>query len=142
MQCKGGCISSSCCAKRILELQAGFEAQRSVVQEVIEEVGHLCLFLPKFHCELNYIEFFWGAVKRWLRDNCDYTFQGLQENLPKAMKAVELDKNGNTGCIGGWMLIEMGYQLVMLNLKSRHSARGSIHHIDEFQSHLQGSLID
>jgi len=91
MQCKGGCISNSCCAKRILEVQPDFKAQRSLVQEVIEEAGHLCLFLPKFHCELNYIEFFWGAVKRWLRDNCDYTFQGLQENLPKAMKAVELD---------------------------------------------------
>jgi len=91
MQCKGGCMSSSCCAKRILKLQPDFKAQRSLVQEAIEEAGHLCLFLPKFHCELNYIEFFWGAVKRWLHDNCDYTFQGLQENLLKAMKAVELD---------------------------------------------------
>ena len=91
MQCKGGCMSSSCCAKQILKLQPDFKAQRSLVQEVIEEAGHFCLFLPKFHCELNYIEFLWGAVKRWLCDNCDYTFQGLQEILPKAMKAVELD---------------------------------------------------
>ena len=36
-------------------------------------------------------EFFWGAVKRWLRENCDYTFQGLQENLPKALKSVALE---------------------------------------------------
>ena len=43
------------------------------------------------HCELNYIEFFRGAVKRWLRDNCDYTFQGLQENLPKALESVALE---------------------------------------------------
>jgi hypothetical protein len=91
MQCKGDCGSNSCCAKRILELQPDFKEQKSLVREVIEAAGHLCIFLPKFHCELNYIEFFWGAVKRWLRENCDYTFQGLQENLPQALDSVTLE---------------------------------------------------
>jgi len=27
--------------------------------------------------KLNFIKFFWGAVKRWLRENCDYTFKTL-----------------------------------------------------------------
>jgi len=36
-------------------------------------VGHLCIFLPKFHCELNFIKFFWGVVKKYLYNNCDYT---------------------------------------------------------------------
>jgi hypothetical protein len=91
MQCKKCDFDDkSCCAKRILEFQPDFKAQRSKVQEVIEEAGHLCIFLPKFHCELNFIEFFWGAVKPWLRENCDYTFQTLQENLPKAMEHVQL----------------------------------------------------
>ncbi|KAK0466625.1 hypothetical protein IW261DRAFT_1346539, partial [Armillaria novae-zelandiae] len=35
-------------------------------------------------------EFFWGAVKRYLRENCDYTFQTLKDNMPKALKSVEL----------------------------------------------------
>lgn len=56
MQCKDNCNSESCCAKKILDLQPDFKAQRSLVQEVIENAGHLCLFLPKFHCKLNYIE--------------------------------------------------------------------------------------
>jgi len=38
-----------------LELQEYFREQRSVVQEVIEAAGHLYLFLPKFHYELNYM---------------------------------------------------------------------------------------
>ena len=38
--------------------------QKSLVQEVIENAGHLCILLPKFHCELNFIEFFWGTVKK------------------------------------------------------------------------------
>ena len=31
------------------------------VQEVIEEANHLYLFLLKFHCKLNFIEYFWGS---------------------------------------------------------------------------------
>ncbi|KZT08516.1 uncharacterized protein LAESUDRAFT_736015 [Laetiporus sulphureus 93-53] len=40
--------------------------------------------------ELNPIEFFWGAVKKYLCDNCDYTFKTLQENLPNALTSVDL----------------------------------------------------
>jgi len=80
--------ATACCAKRILELQPDFMSQRSLVQEVIEELGHLCIILPKFHCELNFIEYFWGAVKRYLRDHCDYTFPTLQANMPIALEAV------------------------------------------------------
>ncbi|KAM6496551.1 hypothetical protein JOM56_007024, partial [Amanita muscaria] len=33
---------------------------------------------------------FWGAVKKYLRDHCDYTFKTLQQNMPKALESVEL----------------------------------------------------
>lgn len=71
-------------------MQPDFMEQKSLVQEVIEEAGHLCIVLPKFHCELNFIEFFWGAVKKYLHDNCDYTFDTLKENMPKALESVQL----------------------------------------------------
>jgi hypothetical protein len=72
-------------------LQPDFQEQHSLVQEVIEAAGHLCIFLPKFHCELNFIEYFWGAVKKYLRDHCDYTFATLQENLPKALQSMAVE---------------------------------------------------
>jgi hypothetical protein len=59
-------MAMHCCAKHILDLQPDFVAQISLIQEVIMMAGHLCIFLPKFHCELNFIEFFWGAVKKYL----------------------------------------------------------------------------
>ncbi|KAF8810712.1 hypothetical protein BYT27DRAFT_7091299 [Phlegmacium glaucopus] len=92
MACKDGCTSDiiRCCAKRILKNEPDFKAQHSLIQEVIEAAGHLCIFLPKFHCELNFIEFFWGAVKRWLRNNCNYTFNSLKTNLPHALASVKL----------------------------------------------------
>ena len=43
---------------------------------------HKCLFLPKFHCELNWIERMWGASKAYCRANCMYTLQGLRETVP------------------------------------------------------------
>ncbi|KIJ35023.1 hypothetical protein M422DRAFT_181242 [Sphaerobolus stellatus SS14] len=76
--------------KRILDLQPDFQEQKSLIQEVIEGVGHLCIFLPKFHCEPNFIEFFWGAVKRYLRENSDSTFKTLQENMGPALASVPL----------------------------------------------------
>jgi hypothetical protein len=89
-KCKSACDpeATACCCRRILENQPDFKAQQSLVQEIIEAAGHLCIFLPKFHCELNFIEFFWGAVKRYLRDHCDYTFDTLKENMPKALASV------------------------------------------------------
>jgi hypothetical protein len=61
-------------------LQPDFEEQKSLVQETIEAAGHLCIFLLKFYCELNFIvriiEFFWGAVKKYLREHCDYAYDG------------------------------------------------------------------
>jgi hypothetical protein len=79
-------MATHCCAKCILDLQPDFVAQTSLVQEMITAAGHLCIFLPKFHCELDLMEFFWGAVKKCLRDNCDYTCPGLQKNMPASLR--------------------------------------------------------
>ncbi|TFK33918.1 hypothetical protein BDQ12DRAFT_614387 [Crucibulum laeve] len=54
----------------------------------IFNTAHLCIFLPKFHCELNFIEFSCGPVKRYLQENCNYTFDTLKENILKALASV------------------------------------------------------
>jgi hypothetical protein len=38
-------------------------AQKSQLEELIELCGHICDFYPKYHCELNFIKQYWGAVK-------------------------------------------------------------------------------
>lgn len=89
-KCDKKCVSEDCCNKWILENQPDFQAQKLLVQEAIEAAGHLCLILPKFYCELNFFEFFWGVVKKYLCDNCDYTFDTLKENMPKALESVSV----------------------------------------------------
>ena len=93
MQCKKpdcDADATHCCAKCILDLQPDFQEQKSLVHETIEAAGHLCIMLPKYHCELNFIEFFWGAMKKYLREHCDYTYSGLQKNIPDAMASIDV----------------------------------------------------
>ncbi|KIM76587.1 hypothetical protein PILCRDRAFT_91517 [Piloderma croceum F 1598] len=44
--------ATSCFAKCVLGLQPDFTEQKSLVQEVIEAVGHMCIFLSKFYYNL------------------------------------------------------------------------------------------
>lgn len=48
--------NDDCCMACILSKQDDFANQISVLKIVIQEAGHECIFLPKFHCELNPIE--------------------------------------------------------------------------------------
>jgi len=48
------------------------------MRENIIESGH-GYFYPKFHCELNYIEYYWASLKRYTRVNCQYSFAELEK---------------------------------------------------------------
>ncbi|KIJ92166.1 hypothetical protein K443DRAFT_114001 [Laccaria amethystina LaAM-08-1] len=48
--------NDDCCMAHILSKQDDFANQISVLETVIQEAGHECIFLLKFHCELNPIK--------------------------------------------------------------------------------------
>ena len=54
---------TECCCRRLLFNQPDFVAQKSQLKEYITSRGHICDFYPKYHCELNFIEQYWGAAK-------------------------------------------------------------------------------
>jgi len=87
-----GCLRPTdgrhCCARAILFSQPDFAAQKSRLEEVIEKAGHLVMFYPKFHCEMNWIEYYWGSCKRYARKHCTYTLAGLHDVLPDALESV------------------------------------------------------
>ena len=80
-------VGKGCCALRILEAQEDFRNEKSLLETVIVEAGHEAIFYPKFHCELNYIEYYWGAVKRSTRK---YSFPELEGTVLMAMDSVTL----------------------------------------------------
>src|ERR1043165_5444253 len=70
--------------------ERGLWDKKCALQELIEVAGHVCIFYPKFHCELNFIERYWGASKRYARENCDYSWSGLQRIVPISLESVDL----------------------------------------------------
>ena len=47
--------------------------------------GHYCIFLPKYHPELNFIERYWSRVKWYARQKCDQTKDGLRTATEEAL---------------------------------------------------------
>ena len=83
-----GCLVGveDCCGRRLMELQPDFREQKGMVEEEVTRRGHLVIFYPKFHCELNWIEYFWGDGKRRTRERCDY---GLRRTVPEVLESTE-----------------------------------------------------
>ena len=86
-----GCVDGDedCCGRRIMELQPDFQEQKGLLEEEVTRRGHLVMFYPKFHCELNWIEYFWGDGKRRTRQLCDYTLKGLRRTVPEVLESTE-----------------------------------------------------
>ena len=60
-----------CCLDFLLSEQPDFQAQQNAIQELNLSRGHYCIFLPKYHPELSFIEHYWSLVKcyqRWPQD--------------------------------------------------------------------------
>jgi hypothetical protein len=86
-RCEAG---KDCCALRILEAQDDFRGEVSLLETTVVQAGHEVIFYPKFHCELNYIEYYWAALKRYTRDNCKYNFSELESTVRDGMDSVAL----------------------------------------------------
>jgi hypothetical protein len=95
--------SQKCCLARLLSQQDDFVNQESMLETLIKEAGHKCLFLPKFHCELNPIEMvslrklfyypfswvtqYWGWCKYRYREHTKENFKAAKERAIQVLDA-------------------------------------------------------
>ena len=80
-----------CCCRRILYNQPDFVNVESLLTSACKARGIQVLYLPKFHCELNFIEQCWGHAKRVYRLNPPSSREeDLQINVLNALRAIPL----------------------------------------------------
>jgi len=55
-----------------------FREEKTKLEHFLNKLGHVCIFLPKFHCELNPIKRCWAQAKRYPHAHTNYTIQKLR----------------------------------------------------------------
>lgn len=92
--------ATSCCCCRILYNQHDFANVPSLLEITCRAKGFTIIFLPKFHCELNFIEQCWGYAKRIYRMNPESSQEDvLQKNALAALEAIPLSA---MCCFANW----------------------------------------
>ncbi|KAF8578969.1 hypothetical protein K439DRAFT_1648612 [Ramaria rubella] len=74
---------NDCCMFQALAGQSDFANEKSMLQTIIEAAGHQCIFLPKFHCELNPIEPL-GVLQKF-SEVADGSFATAQREVPRCL---------------------------------------------------------
>lgn len=68
-----------------------FKYEKTKVVTMVSAHGHRCIFIPKFHCELNPIECVLRHVMQYTRSHCDYIFAVLEPTIEPALDTVSVD---------------------------------------------------
>jgi hypothetical protein len=89
-KCKDG--ETQCCQRQVLFNQPDFVQQESVLESRCKARGFDVLFLPKFHCELNFIEQCWGHAKHVYRQYPPSSKEAnLEANVLSALESVAME---------------------------------------------------
>ena len=118
--------NDSCCMACLLSKQGDFVNQISMLKTMIKEAGHECIFLPKFHCELNPIEMvlhFWylcydywcyivlGVGKISILTSCEENIWQCQDSCLGCTQYMSIRHNQTVlqlvlvihECLSGWV---------------------------------------
>ena len=77
--------------RKEISTHSDFQNEKTKLEHFLNDRGHACIMLPKFHCEFNPIERCWGQAKKYTRAYTNYTFPRLRQNIPNALDSVTQD---------------------------------------------------
>lgn len=75
----------------VLSNHDDFRTDKTKVEHHLENRGHIVMFIPKFHCELNPIERVWGQAKVYTRAHTNFTLARLRQIIGPALDSVSVD---------------------------------------------------
>ena len=81
--------------RTVLASHEDFKNEKCRVDTFLTSCSHTCVFIPKFHCELNPIERVWSQSKRNTRAHCDDTIASLRRSIPLGLKSVSTENIAN-----------------------------------------------
>ncbi|KIM60193.1 hypothetical protein SCLCIDRAFT_16384 [Scleroderma citrinum Foug A] len=83
---------TDCCCRRLMYGQSDFANIESIIETTCRSRGFEVIFLPKFHCELSFIEQCWGFSKRVYRMKPRPSSEEmLERRVVESLEAVPLD---------------------------------------------------
>ncbi|OCH88550.1 hypothetical protein OBBRIDRAFT_813579 [Obba rivulosa] len=83
--------ATDCCCRRFLFNQPDFMDVDSLLETTCQAYGIPVIFLPKFHCEINFIEQCWGYAKQTYRLNPPSSKEeDLERNIRAALETIPL----------------------------------------------------
>ena len=96
-ECPGFCCRNDpskvdCCTQKALYTQPDFQLQENTLKELVHSHGHKCIFYPKFHCKLNFIEQVWGEAKQLFHlMPCPRNEQELEQNAVSCLDNIPME---------------------------------------------------
>ena len=70
-----------------------FANQPTILEKLVRKRGHIYLYLPKYHLELNPIERNWCHAKKISRQYVNGTIVKLRSVIPTSLEAVTVEMN-------------------------------------------------
>ena len=77
--------------REVLNTFGDFKNKKTLLEEKVESRWHLCVFFPKFHCELNAIERVWCHAKKYSRAYTNGTITKLRKIVPESLDTCHTD---------------------------------------------------
>ena len=78
-----------CCATALLSAPEDFKNTPPRLRKIFEDSGRIPILNSKSHCEINWIEYYWGSYKWFARTHCNYFISGKRHEFSACTRSTD-----------------------------------------------------